>query len=1199
MNNTDLDIPVYIQAGDSAVYALPLESGYGWCGYILPEGTSPPAATLTPEQAFNDQNGHFLFAPEEPPAMADPEAFAIDFYDFLGSNFVGRAILWMPQAVLPPSDDFNSYGVRFFLSGIVPTWQVGNNLNIFMGSSLTFFINYGCYVSYDEGLNAIKFNTGSVTTTTIGYKGVNSGIDILNNNGRVASLLLTGDHAGSLLFTSTYNPVQALNYFKTGFEYNVNSRGIQESLLYPVFDASKFANAPFDLTTTLDPLDKVNAGMNAEDLAAGFFRTGYAFPQGLNLGSWFRTTNHHEITLRPLGGASGDGHPVLFAGGMVFYETSQKNVVIYGMTLVGDYALTVPGYENPRTLQQMLCGLFGTEWLSFMPYDHDQPDDQNDCLRFLPCQGAYAPVFPFETAELINPTSGAVTPRLTQSPGKKNQTSWANMVPGASQTQYSAQPEGSSLYGDPATGNEITLLSSKPPASDLPKTPGFAFPLVPYAGLTGELKGDEFTSFESEILSATRKSQINEVTSPTRHQLREANQSKLAKRIAANTDPAQRITTPQGLLVDLADDGITYEKVLLGRSQKKVDEFLDFALENPTVKMLDALQTNQLFLVGVNNTPFAGDGASFANRVVIDDWPFIAEIGEGATATDYRNVMIMKFCTGSLKDRVTNPNRWTMPDDFSLLEGGDAISSLAFTGLSQWLQDYIALAEKKAEVEGPNGLYSNFANLVKDPNWNGIIVFNANLPLEALPSQISGIAAGIDHSLFMAHHFGASVSRVKHENGSLDVQGISNLFGLIDYENPAYRAATTNGAPQGTSVYLPTVDGYAFSVLQLQVLFMQSRMVTFNSYIQLSMEKLFGSEITSTQFSGQASPINAMVLKGTALQQNGVTTYAYEQAGGYLFGLDSNALQMISVNRVQFNTLGASDGGDTMNSRFLMWGRLNFTLLEMTGDTPGPFDLLSFGSEQGQTPGNQGLAYANLIIDMSFPTVTPNATSFLFDTGHLGFDLAGSTPRNESLFKGFALQIKKFIAASKDQQPKDFNFLTVQPQGLSLKQLTGEWYGVSYKVTMGTPGALVSGAGFESDLLVAWSPSSKAKDQNAAVFVGLSLPGAAPGASLFSLQGVFKVSTGPLKLLYQDVPGGRGKFFNLQLTDIGVKILGIAKLPPGATIQFFLFGDPESSGSLGWYAAYNKDDPSKSAPPKLQSITTGKTLPPAKSQSAG
>jgi hypothetical protein len=55
-------------------------------------------------------------------------------------------------------------------------------------------------------------------------------------------------------------------------------------------------------------------------------------------------------------------------------------------------------------------------------------------------------------------------------------------------------------------------------------------------------------------------------------------------------------------------------------------------------------------------------------------------------------------------------------------------------------------------------------------------------------------------------------------------------------------------------------------------------------------------------------------------------------------------------------------------------------------------------------------------------------------------------------------------------------------------------------------------------------------------------------------------------------------YYCLKLGNIGVKILGIAKLPPNATINFFLFGDPGGTGSLGWYAAYNATQSSSALP---------------------
>ena len=59
---------------------------------------------------------------------------------------------------------------------------------------------------------------------------------------------------------------------------------------------------------------------------------------------------------------------------------------------------------------------------------------------------------------------------------------------------------------------------------------------------------------------------------------------------------------------------------------------------------------------------------------------------------------------------------------------------------------------------------------------------------------------------------------------------------------------------------------------------------------------------------------------------------------------------------------------------------------------------------------------------------------------------------------------------------------------------------------------------------------------------------------------------------------------------IGIKIFGIVKLPPSANIQFFLFGDPNNSGSLGWYAAYVADDnPGCEQSPAFAKIAPGQT----------
>lgn len=1160
--------PDFQQIGASAAYALPPGSGHGWCGYVLPKGSSNLPSSLSLADAFNQNGGHYLFAPQAPAALlADPAAFAEALYTLLfnvgNRRFVGRALLWLAKGKLPAATQFDQTGLRISLE---TPCQVQNNYNLALGRQLTFAISNGTFVSYDDATASLRLKSSNIGRS-LGWsdrRRAPCGLSLLPDDRPLAFIGFTGDHAGALAFNLKYTSADALAYFNTGFAYIVGGLGGDNVMEYPVFEAARMP-ASLTLAGTLDPLDTLNQALTLPQLQAGRVRSGFAFtgPTGLVLPSHWRTSAGQAIAMAPCIALGDDGWPLPYAPSLVFSDTGSS----FDMTLAGDFALQVAAVPGGTPGQRLLCGIFGTEWLQFTSYDSTQPSAANDRLRLLPAQPAYAPVFPFTPSTLVQPTSGKLGTLLDN----RQRTAWASLVGGA----YSAQPAGSPLYGNGQGSGTAMLLSPTAPRTPLPD--GLAFPMVPYAGV-GAAGNLDLTQFESQIIAACRKQRVADATQPHKALARS---QRLQRRARAPAGALPRATTPQGLLVDLDDDGATYARVLLARSRPGLEP-LDFAFVQPTTLLQEALQTNQLFMVAVNPVPFTRDGASFLNRMEIADWRFLANIGSGAQTTSYRNVLIMKYCSGSLKERIDNPNRWTQPQAFSLVENTPSgQQDLALTGLSQWLQDFVADAQARAEE--PESLYADFVKRVNDPDWNGFLVLQADLPLDSLPDQLAGIAAGIDYSRFLAHHFGASVSRVTQQGDSLDVVGISNLFGLVDYQNAAYVQARANGAGADMPVALQTQNGYAFSVLQLQVLFRQSRLQHFNSRIQLSLDNLFGTPIQGTRRAEQASPVNAMVLDGSAVQQDATTTYVFEQTQRYLLNLDSNVLPATAISRIQFNTLGSPDGGQTTASRFLLWGNLDFAEL---ATTDGPFDLLSFGS-QGTAHSGAGLAFTNLQIGMAFPTATPNAVTFNFDPANLGFDLTASQPREQSLYKGFNLQLKQFIQAPAEKKPADYGFLPVLPQGLALKALSGAWNAVVYKVTMGSPGALVSGAGFESDLLLAWAPGSRASDTSPALFVGLSLPGAAPGASVFSLQGIIKVSTGPIQLLYQAVPGGAegDRFFNLKLTDIGIKILGIAKLPPGATLQFFLFGDPKQSGSLGWYAAYVKDQ----AAPK----TLLQALPPA------
>jgi hypothetical protein len=111
-------------------------------------------------------------------------------------------------------------------------------------------------------------------------------------------------------------------------------------------------------------------------------------------------------------------------------------------------------------------------------------------------------------------------------------------------------------------------------------------------------------------------------------------------------------------------------------------------------------------------------------------------------------------------------------------------------------------------------------------------------------------------------------------------------------------------------------------------------------------------------------------------------------------------------------------------------------------------------------------------------------------------------------------------------------------------------------------------------LIGSWSPGSGGTKNTYDVLVGLKLPGTGGGeGKLLSLQGILSLSISDIEILHGKTQDNRPAFM-LKMTQLALKFFGF-KFPPSGNTVFFLFGDPNPDApqnSLGWYAAYNKDD---------------------------
>ncbi len=1139
-----------------------------WCGYMLSPEEDNPGKGILLDDALTTYRGSFLFAPLAPKFAdtAAANAFVGAVQDWLsnGTSFFGRYFVWMPQAGVQPvfgapaysSSSAEATGFAFQFSKLPGGWALQSSFNSLVGLNLWLSVSAGVYISVqDDGLQFYGPQSPGLSYVTP------QALQLTIPTNR-AQIPLTGAMAGSIVLAGEMTLSSQLGGFLVGMQYAFNggAGGADVVQQFQMLDVS--SSPSLDYVAAFDPIDPLCTGP-ASSPAAGIYRTIIAAAPGAPaLASLFRTVNNGQVALTPrssASSASSTAGPSPHDGGFIFQPLGVKLRIGANLLPVqtnvcmgpaGDYLVGAGSGDA-----MLMPGLAGVENFALGPAD---------ALRFVGVSPAYTPQYPLPQSDISNPSSGQPAPPLPVTP-RTYVTSWAQVVPGQSSAPtYSAQPQGNALYGPGGAfsgSSKIVAGALRPTLS-----PGAVdFPIVAWAGASGGIPVANWGDYESKVLSATRR---NALQSVARGKVKALKGARAAREAVLNGTITANGTTPQGLLAQLDQSGAhsDYQAVVLAQSE----DGLQMSFQGMDEVLQGLFQTNQLFAVITNRTHLG----QFANLVDIAGWKMRADVGAASVSSNVSNVMIMKFCKGTVRDLVDTPSAWTDPQDFS-----NPDPAIGVAVLSQALKQYFATATAAAQSGNP--LYQNFVSIIDNAEWRGMLVLAADISPTDLPAQLAGLAAGINFTNFRAHHFGVSVSPVSYDGKTLKISGTSSLFGLVDYQLPAFAQNVAGGAPPTLPLALPGSGAYDFTVLQLQSLFENSALVDFRSHVQVTTNALFGSKVTASYFNAARQAANSVVLTGYYQRQGGDGTYVFESESPTVMVTDSNVLRSVLVTKAVFNTLTSNDKGTTPSilSRILIWGDFNFAVLK--NENGGAFDLMSYGmaADAGPEQTTGGLQFSNLHIDMSSPVVTPNITTYTIVEDNLAFDLASSVLREGSVVSGLTLQPQAFLVATARTTPGQRGYLSVVLDAGAPPQaaVTQAWYGIACLINMGGPGALASAAGFNSSLLLAWSPQTGSNDSTYAAFAGLQLPGASPGASAFSLQGVINVKVDTIALSLGPVAGGGADAFTLRLSDISLSFLGIAKLPSSSSIDLFVFGSPDGKGALGWYGAYVEDQGGSSA----------------------
>jgi hypothetical protein len=865
----------------------------------------------------------------------------------------------------------------------------------------------------------------------------------------------------------------------------------------------------------LHPLAPLDAARSFLAFSAG--DAGQSGPAATALSSYYLSTLGDQITLTPLTGAAA---PSGFAA-LVLATNPQASVPAPGdpITFVpkGNFSL---GTDRTGPVE-LMCGLSGVEYVTL--------PESGQTLTFQPGQPAFAQDFVPGQRPVLGPVPQSVPT-----------TSYGSVSSPTGNLGYYAQPDQSVLYNYPPSSSAVAgvsgassatmltavpvLAASLPPlatgADNAQQSQQISYPLLPYAGVGGEVSVAGQGQLESQIISPARRIALRALP---------PQQSDL---LATATPPSAYSTTPQGLLASGVGQS-SWGRVVLaqmpGAGQRQL------ALSSVDNDLLAAFQSNKMFLVASDPAALAhylqsADAQIFMGSDPTEQWQFNLDPAQWSA---HGTIVLLKFYNQPITDLVRQTSMWASPAVFN----ADA------AGTSQQLQAIL----DKLPADDPD--FTALLAAVSDPAWNGMLAFNVVAPLNELPQQLTGLAVGIDRTKFCAHHVGIAASKINAVPGRDIGISDSSMFGLIDYVGPST-------LPGGQLLY-------QFSVQQLTVLFSNSDVASFSCIIELQVNELFNEP---TILAGSTDNVVRLYGSFDKHVSNGAVqeSYSFQTKAGVPsdFAMTSQVLTTVELSRGQFATITSASSATLTEAQFVFWGLLDFKAL--TG-----FDALSFGRQPNtQTPA--GLSFGNLVISMSFnPTDAVPVPIFDFDASQLSFDLAGSASRTGSFYQHFPLTLAAFTQAKEGTTPATLGYLGVQTP-LNQSSLEYPWYSLDFDLNLGSAGALAAKASFVATLTVAWTPGGTSYT----VFTGLKLPGSNSSKRAITIEGLFDITFKTLQIIAID-----DGVYVLVLYGIAFSFLSFS-FPPSGQVDFALFGDPRvanGGSSLGWYASYAKPN---STPPK-------------------
>ncbi|MGC4243665.1 MAG: hypothetical protein QM686_15585, partial [Herbaspirillum sp.] len=731
-------------------------------------------------------------------------------------------------------------------------------------------------------------------------------------------------------------------------------------------------------------------------------------------------------------------------------------------------------------------------------------------------------------------------------------TSWLRLVPGVAAVEtepFALQPEGMQAYhAAAASGQPMAFKEIRYPNA------GEAFPFVPLLGVDRDSPIEQYASagerlqFERRVLALSRRRILT----------RETPAMALA---AGATQAPSNARTPQGYEVYREGQVRAWSRIVFTMTALRsgdngvFSELGEVGLSAPpeteaAVHLALALAQNQLMLVTTWRTlkRMKFDMDAF-KRIHIGGWGVSLTVDtppaamhdtvapEAEPESGLDPLVVIKYADRSIKDLAGDTSQWVAYDKFSGPEVAERLSRI----IEQRTDD----------------TFSRLGSRLDSPQWNGLLILDAVLPVVGIPVGMRAIAAGLP-AFINVPYVGLDITSIDPNQPPLQPWK-SALFGLVLHEKPDMEFSTDGATEIG------------MRVPDLKVRVENDGIEMFECQLELKLPGVFDVKATNAE--------DILTLIGhceSSVENNRLhERYTFLAEGNFTKRFDSpSVVKEVTFNRLRLVTDRVE--GDMTIGSFVIDGAMDFNEV---------MDADLFGISK--------LVFKDLAIKLAFrfkdSQLLDLALRFHYPDLRFDLDLFNSgvgRRAKDGFIKAFPLKLRGFRVGDL-HLPKlgYFDLGGLFPTGgfgLSSKFR----FGLDFDIDLGSLGALAKKLDrFKLQLILGWEPRLDGTTLTG-IAAGFRIDfGGGSGGFDLGLQGIMRLWAKRFSLNRVD------KVFVLSADDCHIDVLGKEWPEQGQTFSLFLFANldgGEPFERLGWYASFKDDTPS--APLKISHLVLGQRV---------